>query len=135
MRSEPARRFFAKGALVAAGSGAVLAAVAAGTGASLPWAMLGWALPSALGLMGGVWLAALHGSAGHAFLVALGVGLLSRLLVLTLAAAGAALAGGAAIVSYGLGLGVGFLSMLTYEAVWFVLADRRRQWSGGAIDG
>lgn len=135
MRSEQAGRFVARGALVALTAGVLVAAATVATGAEPRWAGLGWALACLLGLAGGAWLAALHGTPGSAFLVALGVGLLARLGVLTLAAVAAALAGNSAIGSYGLGLGFGFVAMLAYEAAWFVLADRRQRWNGGTLGG
>jgi lipopolysaccharide export LptBFGC system permease protein LptF len=76
------------------------------------------------GIVCGAWLAREHGRSASRFLMALGTGFMLRLLLGAVTAAGAAHAGRSAIAGLLPGLAVGFLSVTSFEMLWFVRMAR-----------
>jgi len=76
-------------------------------------------------IVGGVWLAHEHGRSGSRFVLALGTGLLTRLVLAALAAFGASRSGGTATTGLLAGLAAGFAPVTVLEMIWFSRARVR----------
>ena len=105
---------FVAGALAASAIGALAIA------RSGPWALLGFLAMAVPGLVTGVALARSHGRAGSRFVLGLGVGFATRLVLAAIAASFAARAGGTAGVDLLVGLGAGFVPLFLFETAWFM---------------
>lgn len=91
-------------------------------GPALAWGVAGWGAMALAGVAGGAWLAARHGGASRAFLVALGTTMGARA---TLGVAGALAAGRAgALGAYVAGLVAGYAPLQAFEMLWFLRAGR-----------
>jgi hypothetical protein len=111
----------------ALGSFLIQAALAAGVGAAcvLPWASrpdwaaLGFAATAVPGLAAGAFLVRQHGRPGAGFVVALGAGMIARLLLGAAVASAAAWSDHAARTAAVAGLAAGFLPVMLFESLWF----------------
>lgn len=103
---------------VALAAGAVLLALGP-DGAARGWNLLGWLVMSAIGVAGGVVMAAVHGKPGPTFLAALVGSMLARLIAAALGAWAASFIGCKAAWPYVLGLGAGYVPLQLFEVVWF----------------
>lgn len=120
-----AGRFAASGGAIAVISGLLLLPLVASRGSvALQWSLAGWLLTTAIGVLGGAWIVAQHGSAGPGFLIAFGVCMLARLTALGIGALVSAGRGGEAIGAYLAGLLVGYLPPQAWEMVWLLRATR-----------
>jgi len=114
-----ARKFALLCGAVALGAASLALPLALGRGPSvLAWACGGWLAMAVVGTAGGAWLVASHGA--PTFLPALGVCILTRLVVLVSGAFLAASQGRTAVGAYLAGLLVGFAPTQVFEIVWFV---------------
>jgi hypothetical protein len=106
---------FAIGALASASVGGAVLAVAMPSG----WSAAAFAATAFPGLVSGILLAHLHGRAGGAFPLVVGLGLLVRFVAAGIVTALAARAGGAAIPAALVGLATGFVPLMAFETWWF----------------
>lgn len=90
----------------------------------MAWALLGFWMMSVVGIAGGAWLVATHGSPGAGFSIAVATCILARLVLAGAGAAAAAMRGMEAVWAYLAGLGVGFLPIQVFEMNWFLRRDR-----------
>jgi hypothetical protein len=111
-------------ALVALGAGWLL--LPGSLVARIGWLALGWALMAVGHVAGGAWMVARHGSAGSAFLVAMGSSMFLRFTLAVAGAVAAWFAGESAAFAYVAGLGLGFVPLQVLDSVWFLKAVRAR---------
>ena len=113
---------FALVALTLAGiaAGVLSALVTPRDAVALRWALIGWGLMAAVGVVGGVGLVRSHGRPAHGFFVAIGASMLARLGVAALGAWGAARAGESAVLPYLAGLAAGYLPLQILEVGWIL---------------
>ena len=86
------------------------------------WSLLGWTVMSVTGVIGGSWLAAVHGRTGSSFLAALVMTMLARLVAAGAGAFAASTVGYQAAWPYIIGLGAGYLPSQVFEARWFLVS-------------
>jgi len=119
------RRFVAWSGATALAAGLVLLPFLAPRGSQILLSgLLGWLAMSVVGVAGGWWLVARHGSAAAAFLRAMGICMLARLVVAAAGAFGARAVGAAPAYAYLAGLAAGYLPVQALEMVWFLRRDR-----------
>ncbi len=112
---------------VASAAGAVLLLFSYSSGQTvIGWSLLGWLVMTATGVIGGSWMAALHGRPGSAFVGAVLGCMLARLVGSALGAWAATPIGIEAARPYVIGLGVGYVPLQIFEAKWFLARSRRR---------
>lgn len=122
----PATRFTLAGGATAAASGAAVLGWTAEHGASsLVWTALGWAASAVPGVAVGAWLARRHGTEGTGFVVAMGTGMLVRLLAVTGTLAAALKAGNGAYRPWLAGFVAGYAPLQLFEFIWFYRRSRR----------
>ena len=90
------------------------------------WSLIGWGVMSLFGVIGGSWMAAVHGRPGASFVGALVGCLLARMIAAALGALGAASIGYPAAWPYVIGLGAGYLPLQLFEAGWFLTQGKAR---------
>ena len=100
--------------------------------AAIGWGLLGWSVMVLIGVAGGAWLAALHGSSGPRFLVAMGTCMLARLFGAAAGALAAGMHGTRAVLPYLAGLGAGYVPLQLFEIGWFM---RRAKYDTPARSG
>jgi hypothetical protein len=112
---------FGLGATAAAtvGAAALLAGSAGRDELAAGWATKGFLAMALPGVAFGAWLAREHGRAGSRFVVALLAGIGVRFTFATIAAFGAAMAGGSATTGLLAGLAAGFVPVTLFEMAWF----------------
>ncbi len=111
---------------MALAAGAVLVLFAYSSGrTAIGWSLLGWVVMTVTGVVGGSWMAALHGRPGSAFVGAVLGCMLARLVGSALGAWAATPTGIEAARPYVLGLGVGYVPLQIFEAKWFLARSRR----------
>jgi hypothetical protein len=120
LRPDKVLRYLRAACAVAAVAGALALAAAWLEGsAGRAWLLFGWTPMAALGLAGGLWVAARHGRPGPGFIVALLAGMLARLAVAGTGVGLAAFAGGTALRAHLEGLALGFVPLQVHEALFF----------------
>jgi hypothetical protein len=106
---------------IATATGGALAMVGSGWGPEVVrWSLIGWFGMTAVGIVGGAWLLAQHGTRGVAFLVPLGASMLARLILAPAGAFAASAAGVEAVSAYLVGLAVGYVPPQASEVVWLM---------------
>ena len=124
MREFGAYGLWSSAVALAAGAALVLFAYSSGRTA-IGWSLLGWAVMTVTGVIGGSWMAALHGRPGSAFVGAVLGCMLARLVGSALGAWAATPIGIEAARPYVVGLGVGYVPLQIFEAKWFLARSRR----------
>ncbi len=98
------------------------------------WSLLGWMVMTVTGVIGGSWMAALHGRPGSAFIGAVLGCMLARLVGSALGAWAATPTGIEAARPYVLGLGFGYVPLQVFEAKWFLNGASVARKSRAAMD-
>jgi hypothetical protein len=80
--------------------------------------LVGWCLTALAGVAGGLWVVSRHGTPGAAFLVALGVCMMSRLVLFVAGPLVAAPLGVDAVLACIVGLFAGYIPTQTVEVIW-----------------
>jgi hypothetical protein len=111
-------------ALAVLAAGALLALARSANPLAARWALVGWAIMSAIGIAGGTSLVRLHGRTANGFFVVLSGAILARLALAALGAWGAASTGAQAVVPYLAGLAAGYLPLQVLEVGWMVRRSR-----------
>jgi hypothetical protein len=125
LKAGGALRFAILGGVIAVGAGLALLPVGlARGGMALRWGAIGWAIMAVIGVVGGAWLARMHGRQGSGFLVALGTCMLARLFASVGGALGAAISGMDAVWPFLAGLCAGYVPLQAFEMIWFVRRSR-----------
>ncbi len=120
-----AGRFATLGGAIAVIIGLLLLPFVAPQGSvALRWSLAGWLLTTSIGVLGGAWIVAQHGTTGPGFLIAFGVCMLARLTALGIGALVSAGRGGEAVGAYLAGLLVGYLPPQAWEMIWLLRATR-----------
>jgi hypothetical protein len=124
------RRDVLRFALWSGGSGLIVALLlmplALGRGElAVQWGLLGWLLTTVAGVGGGVWVVAQHGGSGVGFLLALGVCMLTRLILFVAGPFAAASLGAEAVWACVVGLFAGYLPAQATELIWFARSTSR----------
>ena len=121
-----AKRYAAWSTAIAGIVGLTLLPVASSYGrVAVQWSIAGWLVTTAIGVAGGSWIVARHGSAGPGFLIAFGVCMLARLAALGVGATVAATRGSGAVGAYLAGLLIGYLPPQAWEMVWLLRPTNR----------
>ena len=127
MTNAVTRRVVIGCAVVALAAGVILALSTLSFGAfALQSGLLGWGLMALVGVTAGGWAVSRHGTPGPGFIVAVGTGMLARLV---LAGAGAAVTlsrGEGALYAYFAGVGAGYVPVQLYEMGWFLTFGRAK---------
>ena len=122
-----ATRFAAQSATIAVLFGLLLLPLALSQGAeAVRWGGIGWLAMTAIGILGGAWIASRHGTAGPGFLVAFGVCMLTRLTCLIAGALVATSRGTAPVGAYLAGLLAGYVAPQAFEIFWLLSRTRKR---------
>ncbi len=127
MKASGARRYAVCGGAVSVIVGLALFLVARPFGESVVrWSLLGWLAMTAIGIGGGAWLVAAHGTRGWNFIAALSACMLARLVALAAGAIGAAVQGQEVVWPNLIGLGAGYLPLQLFEVGWFLKSTKNR---------
>jgi hypothetical protein len=123
------RRFLIRGAGLAALAGGLLAGAIGSAyperlAAGLAWGLVGWGSMAVVGLSGGAWTVARHGSPAAGFLLAAGTCMLARLILLAAGAFAAKPQGMEAVYAYLIGFGAAYLPIQVFEMRWFLRRNR-----------
>jgi len=88
------------------------------------WSLLGFWMMAVIGVAGGAWLVASHGSPGPAFPIAVATCILARLVLAGAGGFAAATRGMEAVYAYLAGLGACYVPVQVFEMNWFLKRDR-----------
>ena len=80
--------------------------------------LVGWCLTAVAGVAGGLWVVSRHGAPGAAFIVAVGVCMMSRLVLFVAGPVLAASLGAEAVLACVVGLFAGYIPTQTVEVIW-----------------
>jgi len=94
-------------------------------GRALAFALTGWGIMAAVGIVAGAFLVRAHGRPGSGFLAALAAGMLGRLFLAAVGCGWAALQDIGAVWSFLGGLLAGYAPLQAFELTWFVRRSRR----------
>ena len=121
MKASGAVRYGLSSGAVALTAGAVLLFFALSREETvIGWSLLGWMVMSVTGVIGGSWMAAVHGRTGSALLAVLVGSMLARLAASGAGAWAASTVGYQAAWPYVIGLGAGYIPLQMFEARWFL---------------
>lgn len=123
-RSAVVRYSLLSGVVAAATAVFLLLLASSSVDIDVRWALAGWAIMAVVGVAGGAWLTAVHGSPGTGFVVALGACMLLRFFASAIGAGAAVIYGGVSVTSFLTGLGAGFVTMQVFEVSWFFRRGR-----------
>ena len=112
---------FASGATISAmfAAAALILGLRGAASVTSSWAMGGFAAMALPLIATGAWLAHEHGRAGVSFVLGLGLGLLTRAVLLIVIVVGAASQGSGTLKGALAGLAVGFVPVTVFEMIWF----------------
>lgn len=99
-------------------------------GPAVGWSLIGWLIMTLAGSLGGAWTVSQHGRPGSGFLVAVGICMLSRLVLGAAGVAAAAGAGTAAVWALLAGLAVTYVPLQVFEMIWFLRSIRAKAPTG-----
>jgi hypothetical protein len=92
---------------------------------AVQWGLVGWFLTTLAGVGGGAWVVSQHGRSGVGFVLALGVCMLSRLILFVAGPFAAAPLGTEAVWACVVGLFAGYLPAQATEVIWFARSTIR----------
>jgi hypothetical protein len=87
---------------------------------ALGWGLAGWLVAASVGVAGGAWTVARHGTGGGGFTAALAACILARLLLGAAGAFAAATSGMASAHAFLVGLAAAYVPVRVFEMVWFL---------------
>jgi hypothetical protein len=120
-------RFVLGSSLVALAAGAVLTVVAGRFGSlAVGYGLAGWLAMALVGTAAGAWAVARHGKPGPGFIVAVGTGMLARVVLAAIGAGVTVARGEGGIYAYFAGVGAGYVPVQMYEMGWFLRQGRAR---------